>query len=268
MQALLYWSEYYNGKWQAAKTSSLRELAVLGQFPPTGPSAFDRSSLLLWADEPQPGELRISINGKVQRAAFLLFNTHGLPISATAMPPIFPFGDSRGFETTGPKLTADYFHRIPDVPPESLSRDILTDDTVMKTVAPYHLLSDVWDAPFFFEDRRNVFYVTTTEEPVWISNFRGYGVALAPGILAAEQVPPLVAQTGSPIPPRFWGDGGPLSLNPAAIDTASIGRYITEDAYIRQGLATSASVQYGNVQIGPSGALLNQGLVNNIAGSK
>jgi peptidoglycan hydrolase-like protein with peptidoglycan-binding domain len=265
-QAVLFWSEYYNGKWQPPKSSDPRNPAILGQYSAIGADAFDRSSLRLWADEPQTGELRISINGNVTRAGFLLFNTHGLPIPAKAMPPVFAYGDTRGFETTSSKLVADYVDRIPDVPVEMLSRQILTDDTQMNTVAPYHLVSSPWDAPFFFEDRRNVFYVTTTESPVWISNFSWYGVAVAPGIVAAEQAPPLVVQTGPPIPPKFWGDGGPLALNPGAVDPAPIARYITEDAYIRQGLATSATVQYGGVEIGPSGALLNGAAANKVAG--
>lgn len=265
-QAVLFWSEYYNGKWQPAKSSDPKAPATLGQYPPIGSDAFDRSSLRLWADEPQPGELRISINGKVKRAGFLLFNTHGLPISATPMPPIGAYGETRSFETAFPNLIGDYFDRIPDVPAEMLSRQILTDDTQMNTVAPYHLVSSPWDAPFFFEDRRNVFYVTSTESPVWISNFRSYGVAIASGILAAEPVPPLVVQTGPPLPPKFWGDGGPLAINPGAIDPAPISRYITEDAYIRQGLATSATVRYGGVEIGPSGALLNRVSGNKVPG--
>ena len=256
-RVLLYWSEYSNGKWQPVRSSDPAAPATLGQYPPTGPDAFDRSSLRLWADEPQPGELRISINGNVSRAAFLLFNTHGLPISATPMPPIFGFGKTRSFETSAPHLSADYVDRIPDVPPEMLSRQILTDDTQMNTVAPYHRVSSPWDAPFFFEDRRNVFYVTTAESPVWVSNFPWFGVATAPGLLAAEKVPPLVVRTGPPPVPKFWGDGGPLAINPGAIDPAPISRYITEDAYIRQGLATSATVEYHGVDIGPSGALLD-----------
>lgn len=255
IQGLLNWSEYYNGKWQPVRGSSLAELADLGQYPAQGAGAFDRSALFLWADEPQPGQLRISINGNVQRAAFLLYNTHGLPVSATPMPPIFPYGKTRSFETTGPALTADYDSRIPDVPPQTLSRDILTDSTTMKTVAPYHRVSDAWDSPFFLEDRQNVFYVTTTEQPVWIGAFLGYGVALSPGMLSAKQVPPLVAQTPPGLPPKFWGDGGPVAANPGNIDKVSIGRYVSEDAYIRQGLASTAPVQFGTVSIGPSGAL-------------
>jgi hypothetical protein len=264
VQAVLCWSEYYNGKWQPAKSSDLSAPAELGQFPALGPGSFDRSSLTLWSDEPQPGQLRVSVNGNVTRAGFLLYNTHGLPVSAQAMPPFYPYGKARWFETTGPKFTAEYTDRIPDVPPAMLSRDILTDNTPMKTVAPYHLLSDAWDAPFFFEDRRNVFYVTTTEQPVWISNYRWYGVVMAPGLQAAEMIPPLVAQAGPPDPPRFWGDGGPIGLNPSAIDPAPISRYITEDAYIRQGLATSSTVQFGTTQIGPSGALSD--IANKVSG--
>jgi hypothetical protein len=101
---------------------------------------------------------------------------------------------------------------------------------------------------------------------VWISNYRWYGVAMAPGVAAAEQVPPLVVQTGPSVPPKFWGDGGPLALNPGTIDPAPIARYITEDAYIRQGLATSDTVQYSGVEIGPSGALLNGAAASKVAG--
>jgi len=264
-QAVLYWSEYYNGKWQPPKSSDPKAPATLGQYPAIGADAFDRSSLRLWADEPQPGELRISINGNVTRAGFLLFNSHGLPISATAMPPAFAFGQTRRFETASANLVADYVDRIPDVPAETLSRPILADGVQVNIIAPYHRVSSPWDAPFFFEDRRNVFYVTTTESPVWISDFRWYGVSVAPGVLVAEQFPPLVVQTGPPVPPKFWGDGGPLALDPGTIDPAPISRYITEDAYIRQGLATSATVQYGGVEIGPSGALLKSAAGKTIA---
>jgi hypothetical protein len=266
VQAVLCWSEYYNGKWQPAKSSDLNAPASLGQFPPVGAGAFDRSSLRLWSDEPQPGQLRISINGNVQRAGFLLYNTHGLPVSATAMPLAFPFGYAWWFETAGATFPAVYGDRTPEVPPESVSREMITRNTVIQAVAPCHHLSDAWDAPFFLEDRRNVFYVTTHEEPVWISNYRGFGVAIAPGIRAAEQMAPLVVQIGPPIPPKYWGDGGPIGQNPSAVDPAPITRYITEDAYIRQGLATSASVQYGDVQIGPSGALANTNVANKISG--
>jgi len=80
------------------------------------------------------------------------------------------------------------------------------------------------------------------------------------------KIPPVVVQTGPPIPPKFWGDGGPIGLNPGTIDPSPISRYITEDAYIRQGLGTSTSVQYGNTRIGPSGALTDANLANKIPG--
>jgi hypothetical protein len=34
-------------------------------------------------------------------------------------------------------------------------------------------------------------------------------------------------------------------------------RFVTEDAYIRQGIGTTGRVMYGNKEIGPAGALSN-----------
>jgi hypothetical protein len=122
-------------------------------------------------------------------------------------------------------------------------------------VFPRHELTDGWSAPFFMEDRRNIFYVTTQQQPSLIWDFLGYGIAVNPGISQASAIPPLVVQSGLLIPPKFWGDGGPIGPDPGIIDPAPIQRFVTEDAYIRQGIGTTGSVIYGERQIGPSGAI-------------
>jgi hypothetical protein len=39
------------------------------------------------------------------------------------------------------------------------------------------------------------------------------------------------------------------------VDPSPVERFVTEDAYIHQGIGTSGSVMYGGKQIGPAGAM-------------
>ena len=61
VQAVLCWSEYYNGKWQPTKTSDVNRPARLGEFDLAGSGAFDRSGLSLWAFEERDG-LRVQFS--------------------------------------------------------------------------------------------------------------------------------------------------------------------------------------------------------------
>src|SRR5262249_51668810 len=47
VNAVLCWSEYYNGKWQATKTSDISDPVLLGSFDAAGLNAFNRSYLNL-----------------------------------------------------------------------------------------------------------------------------------------------------------------------------------------------------------------------------
>jgi hypothetical protein len=252
VQAVLCWSELYNGKWQATKTSDVNTPVQLGCWPATG---FDRSTLRLRSDEQDSGQLKISVYSDQNSGAFLLFNTHSPPLPSGAAP-IQWYGTIRGFETENPTLKIDYDRRIPDVPDNPISREVLTDAIEMRVVAPNHYLTDSWNAPFFFEDRRNVYYVTTQEQPVWVRDAGGYGVAVNPGVFHLPRIPSLIVEPGPALPPkRYWGDGGPVGPDPGIIDPGPIAKFVAQDAYIRQGIATNAVVSYGDKQIGPSGAL-------------
>ena len=104
-----------------------------------------------------------------------------------------------------------------------------------------------------------MFFVTTTQHQVPISDHLGYGVLVNPDIKQVVKIPPLVLQTDPRVQPRpkFWGDGGPVGPDPGVIDPVPMQRFVTEDAYIRQGIGTTNSVTYGDHQIGPSGAISN-----------
>ena len=83
----------------------------------------------------------------------------------------------------------------------------------------------------------------------------GYGVSVNPGIMSSPHIPPLVMQPGPPVPPKFLGDGGPIGPDLGVIDPVPMRRFVTEDAYIRQGIGTTSAVKYGDREIGPSGAV-------------
>jgi hypothetical protein len=247
VQAMLCWSEFCNGKWQATRTSDVNSPLDLGVWSPTN---FDRSTLKLGSSETPDDQLMITvIISDRPSVSFLLFNTHSRPQPSLESNQ----GYDRTFEPAAPPAFKINYSGV-----DNFTRDVLKDAMDMRVVAPNHILDHPWDwdAPFFFEDRRNVFFVATRYEPVFVWNSKSYGVAVKHGLSQRASIPPLVVQPmPAPAPKRFWGDGVLVGLNLGAVNPAQIMRFVTQDAYIRQGIATSAVVPYDDRQIGPSGAI-------------
>jgi hypothetical protein len=267
VRAVLCWSEYYNGKWQPTKTSDINQAAKLGEFPPAGNGVFDRSSLQLSVVEEmfervgrgrgrkgvvvkvEKHELLVSVDyeGK-SKDAFLLYNTHSLPVLENAAGQ----AKDRICETSNETLTIEYA-----VSGTGLTRHVLKNEIPDGAIEPRHPLKKPFVAPFFYEDSRHVFYVTTAAgQPVWIEDH--FGRAVNPSIRYEMEIPQLILKTDprNEVGPKFWGDGRPVVHDPGHIDPVSpILRYVTEDAYIHRGIGTTASVKYGNRDIGPSGAI-------------
>ncbi len=262
VQAVLCWSEYYNGKWQPAKTSDVNKPT---QLETTSPNGFDRTMI----------HLGVSVEGDALRVymhdtpispliygphtdswpgSFLFYNTHSLPIPGEIAPvPLVsaPLSD-RDFAGDNKQ---DLAFQYSDVTNADLKRDILKTQIPFDVINPRHKLQDIWNAPIFFADSRHVFLVTTAEQPVWVRSYGGYGIIDNAGVLQAAQIPPLVVQTAPPPKSKFWGDGGPIGPDLGVVNPAPMQRLVTEDAYIRQGLGTTRNVKYGDRQIGPSGAI-------------
>lgn len=188
-QAVLCWSEYYNGKWQPARTSEVERPAELGKFFPAGPGAFQRSALQLRFDE-EGDALRVSVYGS-GNATFLLYNTHSLPahnVAASggkqslgnAQLVAYTVGKWRNLTGAVGDLTLSYGSGI-TLYGGGLTRNVLKPQLPPRLVEPHHRLTNVWDAPFFLEDWRHVFFVTTSEEPVLLKRSLDYGVAVNPG---------------------------------------------------------------------------------------
>jgi hypothetical protein len=255
IKAILCWSEYYNGKWQPAKTSDVNRPTTLGTFNTFSPNVFKRDDLVLGAS-PENDGLRIHISG-CGSSSFLMYNTHSLPVRREDAPDLWAFILDRWRTFTGNYqnlLGFDYDDLWSGV---SLKRDVL------KPTLPYELIWDSsedygWDVPFIMEDSRHVFYVDTQELPVWIRDYYDFGIQQeAP--YAVPKPPTLVLQVDPSIPkkPDPGEKIGPNVANPGVIDPAPVERFVSEDAYISKGIGTTATVEFNGTQIGPSGAMMN-----------
>jgi hypothetical protein len=178
-------------------------------------------------DAPPPGSLLVDIEyvvpARVQRSGmgdpssdscgFVLYNTHSLPIRLEEFkrPKLGETASHRDVEHTASALSVRYRGGA------SLGHDVLRTEIGGRVVEPQRGLSPS-DAPFFFEDSRNVFYVTTheTHEPIQISKV-------------------------------FGGLGGPAALRPITAHTFTP---------VQRGVAPKAlpPVQMGNRAVGPAGS--------------
>jgi hypothetical protein len=266
VKAILAWSEYYNGKWQPARTSDINRAIKIGDF---APNLFDRSQLRLSVYDKEPGNARSPLVVEVQRGGltvlerFIVHNTHSLPEQSMAVSQ--PNDAIRSLNAGGQLFTVSYdqlrfqdeFNTLP-----RLVRPVLKNRTgdVMSAVGPLHdHLKSPWDAPFFVGDSRHLFFVTTSRRPVLIPQDGGYVPPLLLQLAAAE-LPPLV-QLDRPIRERPVPTVEPTDTQAGfgAINTGAVKQFVTEDIYIHKGLATPGTVRLGKTEIGPAGGLSNGG---------
>jgi hypothetical protein len=244
-QAVLCWSEYYNGKWQAAKTSDPdRPTALTVSLP----HEFDRSTLHLGVMSEgdalriyvrdTPLQFLISFPLSLWPGSFLLYNTHSLPVRGEDTTPPSLGQVDRRVPLTDNSYRNDFAFSYDDQAGRQLPRSILkpaTQPPPFTTVVPKQDLADPWNAPMFFADTRHVFLVTTREQPVWVRDFGGYGiVGGTAGNRDAVQIPPLVIQP-------------PPTPRPT----------ISTDGFLHRGLPSTLPVKFGDRLIGRSASLSN-----------
>ncbi|HEV2451110.1 MAG TPA: neuraminidase-like domain-containing protein [Streptosporangiaceae bacterium] len=162
-----------------------------------------------------PGDaLLLAITGTPPVGGFLLHNTHSLPIrfedinvtfgidpdDGNLYPTQIPLGDAIDVPVPGfpgrslspapatpwagglssGTFAVNYLQNpgnpIDGPPVPAYSNSILEYNWLARFTEPQPGLPDAWDAPFIYEDRRNVFYVTTTEKLVTIWEFEGFGL--------------------------------------------------------------------------------------------
>lgn len=174
VQAVLCWSEFYNGKWQPTKTSDINRPVTLGSFDSIGSNEFDRSKLRLHVREDK-GNLRLFIDGEGS-SEFILYNTHSLPLGKGERGYSYPSSNDAIpqsiKDTSSDTFRITYTYKTPT----PFVRSLLTSrtQTPAQTIEPNHPLQKPSETPFFYEDRDHVFYVTTDEMWVPISHRETY----------------------------------------------------------------------------------------------
>ncbi len=257
VQAVLCWSEYYNGKWQPAKTSDLEHPISLGEYAPGGASSFDRSSLAIEVGDDWDG-LRINVVGGHLHASFLLYNTHSVPLQ-NYWPNTSAVMINTRRRYIGNYSTALSFYYRESIWSSGLTRNVLNTPLPFSLIPPRHPQPDAWHVPMFYMDNQHVFYVSSTQKEVPIRLYADYGVPISAGTARGGTIPGVVSGTA---PAQnagglSWRNGAAAGTDAAIYDSGSARQFVTEDANIRLALGSAEQVTYGNVQIGPAGALRN-----------
>jgi Neuraminidase-like domain/Salmonella virulence plasmid 28.1kDa A protein len=269
VHAALCWSEYYNGKWQPAKTSDIDYPGTIGTaWNATGD--LPRSLFRLWVSPAQDGTLWVHAYAG-QAAHFHFYNTHSLPalggvdeadyVYPSMLGRFFRYLDWTDASDDGGPFSIEYtFPGGGGVAPISFERTPLNQTNRFQLTEPGNLVPDPLVAPFFFADRRHVFWVTSTSQPVTIWEFNGVSIANTPGKAVNYKIPGIVQQTVPDFPSWWWGDGGPVDpsnpvLNPGIVSANPTERFVNSDARVGRGLATVATVEYDGSQLGPGAAI-------------
>jgi hypothetical protein len=271
VKAVLCWSEYYNGKWQPTKTSDVNQPVTIKDYNVSGQGMFDRSLLRLRVGvlPGLPANTLVVDIGKAGEHStpfgygnigFILYNTHSLPvrIEDTAYPAFTQEPSARSmvipdtYPTKVPNTFSIWYGRAP-YNLVSLTNEIIQTSLGERVIQPQPGLPDVWDAPFFYEDSRNVFYVAQSHDFVPFWKHAGYGVLHQQPNLSGVNIPPLALQQRPPI----YDPIGPVitPTGPTVIDPATMKQFVAEDANIRSALSSIVAVRYGNQYIGPTGSL-------------
>jgi len=354
VQAVLCWSEYYNGKWQPTKTSDVNQQLNIGNFAAAGDKTFNRAALMLRSSVNVPDELLIHVGYPGHDwKYFVLYNTHSLPvpmqwnldrlgskdfkkiiesqiqkilgagtpsavisdeldksltqiimqihagirvstlqeiqaeISSNILGRLIPgYGQAVGHQYVGliTPILGDILSSLlspqllryrdidfkteavsvgnydPSIRAQPILRTILTNPPSGRTIEPRHPLPDPWDAPFFYEDSRHLFYVRVKNETPWVRDYPKFAILMdLDSTPVRATIPPLVLQMEPKAKsrPKPWDDGAPIVAKPGVVDTAPMELFVTEDVYIHQGIGTTTVVTFGDKQIGPSGAIHN-----------
>jgi hypothetical protein len=128
-------------------------------------------------------------------------------------------------------------------------RQVLENEIADHNVHTLHSIQNLWEAPFFYEDSRHVFYITTEKRLVPVPMWDNFGVMESVASSVA-QIPPLVLEEAihrkpKPKPDRF--------VNAVVDGTVPIQHFVTEDAYIDKAIGTTDRIVYNDVEVEAQG---------------
>ena len=246
----LYWSEYYNGKWQPPRTSDVKKPLVLDEFPATGEDAFDRSKLTLSSSGGKGGALFIHVDylGSLHNY-WLLFDAHSLPVrQSTHDERVFEVHlVGRNFSSEAP-FTINFSGIFGE-----FSQQILGEASSYQVIDPAHSVTNIFETPFFFQDRRHVFFVCSESSWIWVPDFHDVFVSPPWLELPDPVIPPISikAEYMPPVERAFPTD----RIRPELVRPEPVGPYMRADPYIYRAIGTWGVVRFGDRLIGPGSSM-------------
>ena len=265
VKAMLCWSEYYNGKWQAAKTSDVNLPTLIDTL-----SSYDVNALDLHLGVSAEGPaLRVYINEhpygvlggfdilkhnetKINwPGSFLLYNTHSLPIPGGGEEQRYIKPASLQRDSVG-DYKSDLSFKYTDLQNQSFTRDVLQATLQLQLVSPRHDIGDSWRAPFLLDDRRHVFYVTTETESMAVQDY-GDVCAVATIAEASSSGVAGLEFNETKYPGKIPRPDPSVSSTSGGATQSAIQRLVTEDGHINIAIGTTGTIAYDGVQIGIRG---------------
>ena len=265
VELILNWSEYYHGKWQPVRTSDLNRPLELGEFDAHGDNSFDRSKLKLFSLKGNEGELIVGINfgyacridpthiatnNKLDLFIYLyfeLYNSHSIPIKNDKS--LWKRINSyRLVSGENWQLTISYFESCRQV----IEKTVLNHVLICQTIYPKHLLKNIYEAPFFCQNQRHIFFVTTDKSSPLVATYPDILVR-PPSKSSVVEIPKVTIPDYRPVEKDFIDPIGPIIRwgDPSEKIRTMTGR---ETTLIRI-MAADGTIQYEGSQIGPHGSV-------------
>ena len=277
----LYWSEYYNGKWQTPRTSDVNHPLALGEFPALRDEKFDRSKLTLSSSGSDSRPLFIYVGYPGRGSShFKLYNTHSLPLrgederedeggfiiaklawqnrhfSSENGPFIITYESwsisketyaiALGATTISPQLHNEAGHMT------AFDREVLGQARAYDVVWPRHELGNIFSAPFFFQDRQHVFFVCSEEDRVWVWEHLDFGTL--PPVWIPHVEPPLIVEPDYHVITKdifFLGE----PIGPGLVDPGPVRFFIKANPHIHRAIGMSGTLRFGERLVGPGSSM-------------
>lgn len=197
----LSWSEYYNNKWQPRKTSDFEKPLKFG---PYSIDDFKRNHIFLSSYIGNSGEMIVKLRYQALDYEsefyvdhyFKLYNKHSTPIRDSEDIEETNFENNRNskdrtFITYGNTFKVEYLYSTIDSY-ERFTQEILKEPHFYEIVTPSHPVVNIFEAPFFSQDRKHVFFVEPEERWVTLPDNDHIGSYVPPvGDIVITEVPPV-----------------------------------------------------------------------------
>ena len=105
-----------------------------------------------------------------------------------------------------------------------------------------HKMKDIFQSPFFFQDRLHLFFVSSVESLVSVAEWADFGILFVTSKI--EIVPPLLIKPDFPKPPGevFFSH---FEIEPGVADPSSVEAFLSRNPYINQAMSTGGTVLFG-----------------------